>query len=134
MRFSFRNIVIGALALAGIGAAGYELSRPEVVPVDIATVARARLEVTINADGMTRIKDVFEVSAPVTGQVQRSPVRIGEAVVVNETVVARIEPGEPAFLDARARAQAEAAVAQAEAAQLLAEASVRAAGADLDNT
>ena len=131
MRFSFRNIVIGALVLAGIGAAGYELSQPEVVPVDIAKVTHATLEVTVNADGMTRIKDVYEVSAPVSGQVLRSPVKIGDAVVAGETVVARIEPGEPAFLDARARAQAEAAVAQAEAAQLLAEANLRAAEADM---
>jgi HlyD family secretion protein len=133
MRFTFRNIVIGAVVVAGIGAAGYQLSRPEVVPVDLAAVARGPLEVTVNADGMTRIKDVFEVSAPVSGQVLRTPVNIGDAVVAGETVVARIEPGEPAFLDERARAQAEAAVAQAEAAKLLAEASARAAEADLDS-
>lgn len=133
MRFSFRTIVIGALVLAGIGAAGYELTRPQVVPVDIAKVEVGNLEVTVNADGMTRIKDVYEVSAPVSGQVLRSPVQIGEAVVADDTIVARIEPGEPAFLDERARAQAEAAVAQAEAAQLLAEANLRAAEADLDN-
>jgi HlyD family secretion protein len=133
MRFSFRNIVVGALVLAGIGAAGYELSKPEVVPVDIATLARNPLEVTVNADGMTRIKNVFEVSSPVTGRVLRSPVQIGDAVIEDETIVVRIEPGEPAFLDERARAQAEAAVAQAEAAQLLAEASLRAAEADLNS-
>jgi HlyD family secretion protein len=104
-----------------------------VVPVDLAAVARAPLEVTVNADGMTRIKDVYEVSAPVSGQVLRTPVRIGDAVVEGETVVARIEPGEPAFLDQRARAQAEAAVAQAEAAKLLAAANLRAAEADLDS-
>lgn len=133
MRFTFRNFVIGALVLAGVGAAGYQISRPVVVPVDIATAARGSLEVTVNADGMTRIKDVYEVSAPVSGQVLRAPVKIGDAVVAGTTVVARIQPGEPAFLDERARAQAEAAVAQAEAAQLLAEASLRAAEADLNN-
>ncbi|GKY87170.1 efflux RND transporter periplasmic adaptor subunit [Sinisalibacter aestuarii] len=133
MRLTFRNIVIGAVVLAGVGAAGYQLSQPEMVPVDLAAVSRGPLEVTVNADGMTRIKDVYEVSAPVSGQVLRTPVRIGDAVVAGETVVARIEPGEPAFLDQRARAQAEAAVAQAEAAKLLAEASARAAEADLDN-
>lgn len=133
MRLRFRNIVIGALVLAGIGAAGYELSQPEVVPVDIADVRRGALEVTINADGITRIKNVFEVSAPVTGQVLRAPVKIGDAVVAGETVVAQIEPGEPAFLDERARAQAEAAVAQAQAALLLAEANLRAAEADMNS-
>ncbi len=133
MRFTFRNIVIGALALAGIGAAGYQLSQPEVVPVDIETLARGPLEVTVNADGMTRIKDVYDVSAPVSGRVLRSPVAIGDRVVAHETVVARIQPGEPAFLDERARAQAKATVAQAQAALALSEANVRAAEADLNN-
>ncbi len=133
MAVSFRNIVLGAVALAGIGAAGYQLTRPEVVPVDLAVAQTGALEVTVNGDGMTRIKDVFEVSAPVSGRVQRSPVEIGDEVILGETVVARIEPGEPAFLDERARKQAEAAVAQAVAALALAEANVRAADADLKN-
>lgn len=133
MALRARNILFGAVVLAGLGALGYEMAKPQQIPVDIEALDVGPLEVTINADGMTRIKDVYDVSAPVSGQVQRSPVTIGDEVVANETVVARIEPGEPAFLDARARAQAEAAVAQAEAALALAEANVRAAEADLNN-
>ncbi len=133
MRFTFRNIVIGALVVAGIGVAAWQISQPQYIPVDIATVEKGVLEVTVNADGMTRIKDVFEVSAPVSGQVLRSPVKIGDTVVGGETVVARIEPGEPAFLDERARKQAEATVAQAQAALVLSEANLRAAEADMNN-
>jgi len=133
MKIRFRNIVFGAVVLAGLGGLGYEMSKPEQVPVDIQTLATGPLEVTVNADGMTRIKDVYDVSAPVTGRVLRSPVAIGDQVVAHETVVARIEPGEPAFLDVRARAQAEATVAQARAALALAGATVRAAEADLNN-
>ena len=133
MAFGIRKIVIGMLALAAVGAVGYELSKPVLVSVDIETLGRGPMEVTVNGDGMTRIRDVFEVSAPVSGQVLRSPVRIGDQVTVDATVVARIQPGEPAFLDERARAQAEAAVAQGEAALALAQASIRAAEADVDN-
>ncbi len=129
----FRNILFGLVILAGAGGMVYEMSKPETVPVDIAVLSRGGLEVTVNADGMTRIKDVFDVSAPVGGRVLRSPVAIGDHVIGGETVVARIEPGEPAFLDERARAQAEAAVAQAEAALGLADAEVRAAEADLNS-
>ncbi|PIE07290.1 MAG: RND transporter [Rhodobacterales bacterium] len=129
----FRNILLGVLILAGAGSVAWEISKPETVPVDMAVLTRGSLEVTVNADGMTRIKDVFDVSAPVSGRVLRSPVVIGDHVVEGETVVARIEPGEPAFLDERARAQAEATVAQAEAALGLAEAEVRAAEADLNS-
>ena len=133
MALKVRTILFGAAVVAGLGALGYEMTRPEQVPVDLETLATGPLEVTVNADGMTRIKDVFDVSAPVSGRVLRSPVAIGDRVVAHETVVARIEPGEPAFLDDRARAQAEAAVAQAQAALALSEADVRAAEADLNN-
>lgn len=133
MALSVRKVILGVVILAAAGAAAYELSKPELVPVDMATLGRGVLEVTVNADGQTRIRNVFEVSAPVSGQVLRSPVAIGEAVVQGETIVARIKPGEPAFLDERARRQAEAAVAQAEAALALADANVRAAEADLNN-
>ncbi|MEJ2022954.1 MAG: HlyD family efflux transporter periplasmic adaptor subunit [Maritimibacter sp.] len=133
MSLSFKKILIGAVVLAGLGGAGYELSKPQLIPVDIATLSKGPLEVTVNADGMTRIKDVYEVSAPVSGRVLRSPVSIGDEVVLGETVVARIEPGEPAFLDERARKQAVAAVAQAQAALALADANTRAAEADLTN-
>ncbi|TYB82435.1 efflux RND transporter periplasmic adaptor subunit [Maritimibacter fusiformis] len=133
MALSVRKVIFGAVVLAAAGAAAYELSKPEHVPVDIATLGRGVLEVTVDADGQTRIRNVFEVSAPVSGQVLRSPVTIGSPVVADETVVARIQPGEPAFLDERARRQAEAAVAQAKAAVALADANVRAAEADLNN-
>ena len=133
MALRARNILIGAAVVVGLGALGYEMTRPEQVPVDLEILTTGPLEVTVNADGMTRIKDVFDVSAPVSGRVQRSPVAIGDRVVAHETVVARIEPGEPAFLDDRARAQAEATVAQAQAALALAEADLRAAEADLNN-
>ncbi len=133
MAIRFRSILFGAVVVAGIGAMAYQMAQPEQVPVDIHALATGPLEVTVNADGMTRIKDVYDVSAPVSGRVLRSPVAIGEQVVAGETVVARIEPGEPAFLDERARAQAEATVAQAQAALALAEANVRAAEADLNN-
>jgi HlyD family secretion protein len=133
MAHAFRKIALGALVIAGLGAAGYELSRPEQIPVDMEKIARGPLEVTVNGDGMTRIRDVYEVSAPVSGKVLRSPVAIGDAVVAGESVVARIEPGAPAFLDERARRQAEAAVTQAEAALALARAQIRSAEADVDN-
>ncbi|PID37467.1 MAG: RND transporter [Rhodobacterales bacterium] len=134
MAIRFRTIVISGLVLAGIGGAVWSAMQPEVVPVDLAVLERGALEVTVNADGQTRIRDVFEVSAPVSGMVLRSPVEIGDTVVAGETVVARIEPGEPAFLDDRARAQAEAAVAQAEAALTLARAEIKVAQADLANS
>ena len=126
-----RKILLGAVGVAAVGGFAWVAMQPEVVPVDIAVLERGVMEVTVNAEGETRIRDVFDVSAPVAGRVLRSPVAVGDQVVAGDTVVARIEPGEPAFLDDRSRSQAEAAVAQAEAAVALAEAQVAIAEADL---
>lgn len=128
-----RNIVIGAVAAAAIGGAVWVSVQPDVVPVDMVEVASGPMEVTVNADGRTEVRDVYDVAAPVAGKVARAPVPVGARVIGGETVVARIEPGEPAFLDERARAQADAAVAQAEAALALSRAQTAAAEADLNN-
>lgn len=126
-----RTFILGAAALAAVGGFAWVAMQPEQVPVDLVGVDRGPMEVTVNADGETRIREVFDVSAPVAGRVLRSPVSVGDLVVAGDTVVARIEPGEPAFLDDRSRSQAEAAVAQAEAAVALSDAQVSIAEADL---
>lgn len=83
--------------------------------VDLAPVVRGPMEVSVGADGVTHIRDRYDVSAPVTGTLARAPVEVGDKVVKDQTVVASIRPLEPAFLDARARAQAQAAVEEAKA-------------------
>ncbi|MBV7410369.1 efflux RND transporter periplasmic adaptor subunit [Maritimibacter sp. DP1N21-5] len=130
---NLRTIVIGAVVAAVVGGAVWVSLQPEVVPVDMATVSSGPMEVTVNAEGTTRVRDVYEVAAPLSGTVARSPVSVGDRVTMGETVIARIQPGEPAFLDDRARAQAEAAVAQAEAALALAQTQITVAEADLSN-
>ncbi len=106
--------------------------RPQPVPVDLATVQPAPLVVTVDEEGKTRVRDVFVVSAPVTGRARRTTLEVGDQVVVSETVVAEIEPSDPAFLDERARAEAQAEVARAQAALTLANAEVDQAQAELD--
>jgi HlyD family secretion protein len=105
--------------------------RPDPLPVDVAEVRRGPMQVTVAAEGVTRIADPWIVSAPSTGTTTRSPVEVGDAAVAGETIVASIRPAEPALLDARARAEAEAAVIEADAAVHLAAANVARAEADL---
>jgi len=90
--------------------------RAEPEPVDVAAVTHGPLVVTVDDEGETRVHDVFTVSAPIAGRVQRTPLHVGDVVEAGKTVVARIEPADPALLDPRARAEAEAAVRTAEAA------------------
>lgn len=114
--------VMGALGLAAVAGLVFVSLRPETVPVDLAEVRRGHMQLTVNADGVTRIRDIYQVAAPITGETRRSPVVVGDPVTRDETVVAVVEPVQPALLDSRSRVQAEAAVREAEAALKVADA------------
>jgi len=88
---------------------------PATVPVDLAPVERGTLLVTVEEEGETRVRDRFLVSAPVAGQVLRIALEPGDPVREDETVIATFLPAAPVLLDARSRAEAEAAVAAARA-------------------
>jgi HlyD family secretion protein len=108
------------------------LLRPPPVAVDLAEVGRGPLRVSVSDEGETRVKDVFVVSAPVAGLMRRIELEAGDTVVADETVVARIEPSDPAFLDRRSEAEATAALRAAEAARMHAGAEVRRVEAELE--
>ncbi|MDZ4135883.1 MAG: HlyD family efflux transporter periplasmic adaptor subunit [Paracoccaceae bacterium] len=126
------SVLTGGAMAIGVAAALVWALRPDPVIVDLATVRTAPMEVTVAAEGITRISDPWLVTAPITGTTTRSPVQVGDIVVPGETEVAVIQPAAPAFLDARARLQAEAAVTEAQAAVSLAEVEVTRAETDLD--
>jgi HlyD family secretion protein len=125
-----RWIAVSGLALAGVLLLVWALRAPPV-PVDTAVIARGALEVTVTEEGRTRVRDVYTVSAPVDGTIERTPREVGDAVVAGETVVAMIRPSVPGFLDARSLREAEAIVAAAEAMVDSARAQVREAEAQL---
>lgn len=118
----------GALGLIALGAWALW---PKPALVDIATVVRGPMSVTVEEEGKTRIKDVFVVSAPVAGTMRRTPLLAGDAVERDRTIVAAIQPAAPPFLDFRTRAEAAAHVKAAEAAVLLAEAELAQARSEL---
>lgn len=99
----------------------YVALHEDPVPVDLHTVARGPLAVTINADGVTRIKDIYDVASPITGTALRSPVAVGDRVTAGQTVVAVVRPATPELLDSRSLLQAQATVQEAEAALHVAE-------------
>ncbi|NQV81067.1 MAG: efflux transporter periplasmic adaptor subunit, partial [Alphaproteobacteria bacterium] len=109
-------VVAGGLTAAVIGF----LMWPEAVPVDTARVARGDLAVTVSGEGVTRVRDMYVVSAPIAGRVLRIEGHVGDSVIAGETILARIEPSDPVFLDARSRSQAESAVRAADANKRLA--------------
>ncbi len=128
---SLRMIGIGAGGVVLVGALVWAVW-PEPTAVDLAEVTRGPLQVTVAAEGMTRVREPYAITAPLTGMTTRSPVQVGDTVTGGESVVAVIQPADPALLDARTRLQAEAAVTEAEAAVRLAEANVERARSTLD--
>jgi HlyD family secretion protein len=78
-------------------------------------VERGTLLVTVEEEGETRVRDRFLVSAPVAGQVLRIALEPGDPVREDDTLLATFLPAAPHLLDARSRAEAEAAVAAARA-------------------
>lgn len=88
---------------------------PRPVPVDLGRTSRGSLEVTLDHEGRTRVRERYEISAPVPGRVLRIRLEPGDPVVANETVLAIFEPIDPTLLDTRTRTEAQALVQGAEA-------------------
>ena len=65
--------------------------RPPPLPVDMGTVTTGPLQVTVDAEGQTRVTDRYVVSAPVDGRLQRIDLEAGDAVEAN-AVVAQLDP------------------------------------------
>jgi HlyD family secretion protein len=108
-----RKLVIGValVVLLAIVAAW-----PASVPVDVARVERGRLEVTVDDEGETRVRERFVISAPVPGRVLRIDLEPGDKVEHGRTLLATFLSGASAPLDARTRAEAQAALDAARAA------------------
>jgi len=126
-----RGLLWGTIAASLVGALIYAF-RPQAVAVDEVIVERGELVVTVDEEGETRIRDVFVISAPVTGWVKRIEAEVGDAVVAGATVVAEIEPIDPAFLDLRSETQAEADLNVAQANRALAAAELEQARAEYE--
>ncbi|KCZ82709.1 RND family efflux transporter MFP subunit [Hyphomonas adhaerens MHS-3] len=89
---------------------------PRAVEIDASYVTRDDMTVTVSDDGMTRVRDVFVLSAPLDGTMSRVDVEPGDQVQVGETVISTIRPLLPPLLPARTTAQLESNVSSAEAA------------------
>ncbi len=132
MKRSWRRGLLWTVVVVVLVGAGVYAFMPQPVPVDLGAVARGALSVTVDDEGRTRVKEIYVVSAPTSGRVLRIERHVGDEVVAGETVLATVEPSEPAFLDLRSRRQAESTVTAAAAAKAWADAEVARADAELD--
>ena len=113
MRKRLLRYGIGLVVLVGILVWAF---MPAPVAADFATVQRGSLQVTVEEEGRTRVRDRYVISAPVPGSLQRIELEPGDRVVAGKTIVARFDPIDPALLDVRTRSELEARVRAAESA------------------
>jgi HlyD family secretion protein len=127
-----RKIVGVAAGTALVGLLVW-LLRPSPLLVEAAPVARGPLRATVSAEGRTRVKSLFTVTAPVDGELERILLEPGDSLT-DETVIARIRPVASRPLDARSRSEAAATVVAAREAAARAEAVEREAAVGVEHT
>ncbi|GAB5536829.1 MAG: efflux RND transporter periplasmic adaptor subunit [Rubricoccaceae bacterium] len=135
MKTRTRWILIAA-ALAVVAVIGWALSPSDAgLAVETAQIDRDSLQVTVSAEGRTRLMDRYVVAAPVPGRLERIPFEEGDAVIAGR-LVARIYPvPDTPRQSGVAKAQVAAAEAQrgqAEAQRQSADAQREAAAARLE--
>ncbi len=114
MKKWLRRLVPIAVALVVAAAIVYGFW-PRPVEVDLGEVTSGPMQVTVNEEGKTRIRERYVVSAPLAGSLLRVQLKAGNAVKADRTILAILEPSDPAFLNPRERAESEARVKSAEA-------------------
>jgi HlyD family secretion protein len=128
-RLNFRTLFWSAVALV-LAVLLVLAFRPRAVLVDLAAVSRGPLTVAVRDEARTRVRDIYVVSAPVSGRLLRVGNRAGERVRTG-AVLALIQPAPPTLVDDRARRELEAGIRAADAARGLARAELARAEAQL---
>ncbi len=125
-----RRIIFAALATLALTGFAWALW-PKPVVVETAQIDHRTITVTVEDEGKARVREVYTLSSPVSGELQRIALHAGDDVIADKTVIASIRPVEPGLLDARSNRMALAAVDAAAAAVELARAELRQAEAQL---
>jgi len=110
---------LAALAAAALLAYAFV---PAPATVDVAAVVRAAMQVTVDDDGKTRVREKYVVSTPLAGRMARVDLHAGDRVTAGTTVLTTVDPSIPELLDVRARSQAEARLKATDAARKQAQA------------
>ncbi len=115
------SIVVGIILLIYV-------FRPAPIRVTVVPVQLGPMEVTVDEEGFTRVRDRFVVTAPIAGRVARINLDAGDQVEQGAVLTHM----NPLPLDRRTRAEAQARLAAAEAQQRGAAAQVAMAEANLE--
>lgn len=120
-----RGAVIGTVSTAVVAAIVMGM-RPQPLEVETVSAAMGPMEVTIEEEGKTRLRDRFVVSAPLTGYLRRHELRVGDQVSAGQ-LIALLEPARAESLDVRKQAESNARVQAASAVREVADARLKTA-------
>jgi HlyD family secretion protein len=107
--------VFASAFLAAIAGVFIWLLWPQPQLADVATAFTGHMELTVDEEGVNRIRDVYVVSAPVSGKIERSMRKVGDHVSAGNSRLASIRPADPTMIDERTRLELTAAIEAAKA-------------------
>lgn len=120
-----RGLRYTLLAIVGVALLAMALW-PETLRVDSAVVERGTVRDSFEAEGRTRVRDRYVITAPMAALARRLALEPGDRVQAGQPLVT-LDPVATPTLDARSRAQSAAQVAASEAQAQAAAAEARAA-------
>ncbi|HKK45268.1 MAG TPA: hypothetical protein VJ964_07095, partial [Balneolaceae bacterium] len=109
-----KQLTIGVIAVVILAGLAYGFW-PKPIAVDTGIVSLKSMELTIEEEGKTRVKDKYAIATPVSGMLQRIQFEAGDYLRAG-MVVARIKPAAPNLLDERQLAISNASLSAAQAA------------------
>ena len=132
MRITFGRVVTVLCLLAATALLIWSVM-PRPIPIETATVMKARFVASVDEDGKMRIRERYVVAAPLAGRLTRIRLKVGDRVGIDD-IVATIVPSPTPFLDPRSRREAEERLGAAEAAKERTKATVERAKAQAEQT
>jgi HlyD family secretion protein len=120
----FRYLVVAVI----VGLLLWMALRPSPRLVDAATIDRGPVVATVEAEGRTRVRDRYLITAPIATQARRLQLQPGDAVAAGQRVVS-LDPLPATALDPRTRSEAERRAEASESRRAAAAEDLRAAEA-----
>jgi HlyD family secretion protein len=114
-RRNFRKYIPWAIGAAVVIAIVIGL-RPKPLPIEVASVTRGPLTVTVLEEGKTRVRQRYTISPPVSGYLRRPELRAGAPIEAGKTVLAELQAEPASLLNPRSLSEAEARYQASEAA------------------
>ena len=112
------------LAVLTMAALAFWAMMPRPLTVEIGTVTTGRFEQAIDEDGQLRLKNRYVISAPMSAELIRPALKVGDSVRAGD-VVATLKPLAPSMIDERNRMVLQQRVGRDDAARMAAAAQLQ---------